>query len=110
MADEDGGAKIALPMVDFDHNPEAPTMFVDGASGMVVSDEIVRLNFFQDNLLSADDNHESLRAQRRICARIVLTPATFVKVAKWWAEAAAEVEARLVAKATVGVDERSKAD
>lgn len=63
------------------HN--APEIFIDGAQGLAVSETLVKINFYQDRMLSVMSGEDEDTIRRTVCLRMVLTHRSLVELYQW---------------------------
>lgn len=76
------GREIHIKEVDQALNV-APEIFVDGAQGLSVSEGVVRINFYQDKMLTVMSDEDKDVVRRTICLRMVLTHKTLIQFYQW---------------------------
>ncbi len=81
--DSAGGERI-LEIKEVDNAlHDAPEIFVDGAQGLAVSETLVKINFYQDRMLSVMSEEDKDTVRRTVCIRMVLTHRSLVELYQW---------------------------
>ncbi|HZP21320.1 MAG TPA: hypothetical protein VFB16_14075 [Bauldia sp.] len=65
---------------------EAPIIHIDGAHSIVGHDQIIKINLFQDRLLSGVTLEGETPVERVVCARLVMSLAVAKQLADWLAK------------------------
>jgi hypothetical protein len=83
-----------INVVGIDQNVEAsPEVFVDGISGLITKDEVVKFNLVADILLSPGTAEQQQNPIERVVrARLVMSRRTFYELTKLLADAAADFQ------------------
>lgn len=71
---------------------EAPVIYLDGAQTFAASDHVVKFNLFQDRLVARPQGSAEPPVERVICARLAMSPVTFVQLANWLAQNAQRMQ------------------